>query len=116
VIEAKDGLTALETAQKFQKVIHLLLTDVIMPGMSGADLVSRFAQARSDMKVTYMSGYTRNLIAHHGLLETDVKYLQKPFSKRSLLNHVRMALDVPDIEPPHERFSGRPLADIVRKL
>lgn len=116
VIEAKDGLTALETAHKFRKVIHLLLTDVIMPGMSGADLVSRFAQARSNMKVTYMSGYTRNLIAHHGLLETDVKYLQKPFSKRSLLNHVRMALDVPDIEPPHERFPGRPIVDVVRKL
>jgi two-component system, cell cycle sensor histidine kinase and response regulator CckA len=94
VIEAKDGSTALETAQKFQETIHLLLTDVVLPGMSGVDLVSRLVQARPGMKVTYMSGYTRNLIAHHGLLEQNAEYLQKPFSKLSLLDHVRAALDL----------------------
>jgi len=74
-------------------VIHLLLTDVIMPGMNGRELAQRMAEIRPNTKVLYMSGYTENVIGHNGTLDAGVRLLQKPFTLRDLKSKVREVLD-----------------------
>jgi PAS domain S-box-containing protein len=93
VLEGRDGATAMAAAQKHGELIHLLLTDVIMPGMSGAELSNRVRAIRPGIKLLFMSGYTGNLIAHHGVLASDTVLLQKPFTRHSLLRQVRTTLD-----------------------
>jgi DNA-binding NtrC family response regulator len=93
VFEASDGQKALQLAGNYRQDMHLLLTDVIMPGTSGSELAANLKVYRPDMKVVYMSGYTGNLIASHGVIDTDSTLLEKPFSKQVLLEHVRAALD-----------------------
>jgi two-component system cell cycle sensor histidine kinase/response regulator CckA len=75
------------------KKIHLILTDVVMPQMSGKELAKRIKTLRPDVKVLFTSGYTGDTIAHHGILEPDIAFLQKPFSPRSLTLKVREVLD-----------------------
>ncbi len=93
VFEASDGQKALQLAGNYRQDMHLLLTDVIMPGTSGSELAANLKVYRPEMKVVYMSGYTGNLIASHGVIDTDSTLLEKPFSKQVLLEHVRAALD-----------------------
>ena len=93
VIEAPNGRTALEIARKRAKQIHLLLTDVVMPEMSGRKLSEEFAALRPDTRVLFMSGYTDDAIVRHGVMSAAVDYLQKPFSADSLLRKVRDVLD-----------------------
>jgi two-component system, cell cycle sensor histidine kinase and response regulator CckA len=76
-------------------MIHLLLTDVVMPGLSGYELARRLAHLRPDMKVVYMSGYTENAMTHQGLLEPGVVLLQKPFTPAVLARKIREVLDQP---------------------
>ena len=95
VIEAQNGADALAVAAKHEAPIHLLLTDVIMPVMNGKELHEQLLAVRPDLKVLYMSGYTDNVIAHHGILERDVFFLEKPFSSQGLVHKVRQALDAP---------------------
>jgi DNA-binding response OmpR family regulator len=83
----------LNVAQKRQDTIHLLLTDVTMPGMSGRELAHSLKQARPGMKVLYVSGYTHDLVTQQGILETGSELLQKPFSMNALLTRVRLILD-----------------------
>ncbi len=93
VLEAPSGKVALEIGQACKETIHLLLTDVVMPGMSGKAL-SDALQARCPGLVTlYMSGYTNNVIVKKGVLSRDVHYLQKPFSPSALARKVREILD-----------------------
>jgi DNA-binding NarL/FixJ family response regulator len=73
--------------------IHLLLTDVMMPEMSGRELTEQFARLRPDAKVLYMSGYTDDAIVRHGILRSGIGYLQKPFSPDTLARKVRELLD-----------------------
>jgi CheY-like chemotaxis protein len=93
VIEAVDGAAAMQIAVAHEGIIHLLLTDVIMPGMNGRELAQRISEIRPNTKVLYMSGYTENVIGHNGTLDADVRLLQKPFTLRDLKNKVREVLD-----------------------
>jgi len=93
ILNAANGDEALEICEKYKEPMHLMLTDVIMPGMSGRELAERVLVLHSKMKVLYMSGYTDNFIAHHGILEKGISYLQKPFSVEKLAKKVREVLD-----------------------
>ncbi|MEA2714033.1 MAG: two-component system, cell cycle sensor histidine kinase and response regulator CckA [Gemmatimonadales bacterium] len=93
VLEAPDGKEALALARSVPGPIHLLLTDVVMPGMSGRELAERFTGHRSEMKVLYMSGYTDDAVVRHGVLRPGIAYLQKPFTPESLAHKVREVLD-----------------------
>ncbi|MDI6726616.1 MAG: PAS domain S-box protein [Smithellaceae bacterium] len=92
VLAAGSPLQALRLAEEFQGEIHLLLTDVVMPVMSGRDLWQRLCALRPGLKCLYMSGYTANVIAHRGVLDEGVHFLQKPFSLDALAGKVREAL------------------------
>ncbi|MCH8948133.1 MAG: PAS domain S-box protein, partial [Acidobacteria bacterium] len=93
VLEAQDGAEALQVCEEHRAPIHLLLTDVVMPGMSGRELAVRLVGARPEMKVIYVSGYTDDAIVQHGVREEGTVFLQKPFSLDALARTVREALD-----------------------
>jgi len=99
VIEAADGAVAMQIAVAHEAVIHLLLTDVIMPGMNGRELAQRISEIRPNVKVLYMSGYTENVIGHNGMLDAGVRLLQKPFNLRDLKSKVREVLDATPTPP-----------------
>ena len=93
VLAAADGSEAQKAAAQFSDPIHLLLTDVVMPGINGRVLAERLAPSQPAMKVLYMSGYTDNFIAGHGVLEEGVHLLHKPFTEETLMRKVRELLD-----------------------
>jgi CheY-like chemotaxis protein len=93
VIEARHAGEALLHCENHPGTIHLLLTDVVMPQMSGPELAKRLAKARPDMKVLCMSGYTDDSIVRHGVLEARIEYLQKPITPETLTTRVREVLD-----------------------
>jgi len=93
VLEAADGAAAVQICVAHQGIIHLLLTDVIMPGMNGRELAQRVSEIRPNMKVLYMSGYTENAIGHNGTLDAGITLLQKPFTLHALKAKVREVLD-----------------------
>ncbi len=93
VICASSGEEALQMAARRKSVIHLLLTDVIMPNMNGKQLYEKLSAARPGLKVLYMSGYTGNVIVHHGVLDSGVRFVQKPFAVHELTSKVRDALE-----------------------
>jgi CheY-like chemotaxis protein len=93
VLEAGSPEEALGIAARQAGPIHLLLTDVVMPQMSGRVLASRMAAARPGLQVLYMSGYTDEALGHHGVLAPGMALLQKPFSASGLAHKVRQALD-----------------------
>jgi CheY-like chemotaxis protein len=93
VLEAANGTDALTIAQENGVRIDLLLTDVVMPEMSGRELVDKFAKLRPNTKVLFMSGYTDDAIVRHGVLRPGTAYLQKPFSPDTLARKVRSVLD-----------------------
>jgi PAS domain S-box-containing protein len=93
VIEAADGAVAMQIVVAHEGTIHLLLTDVIMPGMNGRELAQRISEIRPNVKILYMSGYTENVIGRNGTLDAGVRLLQKPFSLHNLKNKVREVLD-----------------------
>jgi len=93
VLAAPSGADALALAAQHGATIHLLLTDVVMPGMSGRDLADRLTAQRPGIRVLYISGYTDNAIVRHGMLEPGLAYLQKPFRPDALVRKVREVLD-----------------------
>jgi len=93
ILEAADGAAALQIVHSHKGVIHLLLTDVVMPGMNGRELAVRIVSQRPDIRVLYMSGYTENVIGENGRLDAGVNLLQKPFTLPALKQRVREVLD-----------------------
>jgi two-component system, cell cycle sensor histidine kinase and response regulator CckA len=94
VIEASDGEEAIKAARENSgNKIHLLLTDVVMPGMSGRELAEILVPQHPGLKILYMSGYTDNAIVNHGVLDEGVNYIQKPFTLDALARKVREVLD-----------------------
>jgi two-component system, cell cycle sensor histidine kinase and response regulator CckA len=92
VIAAEDGHTALELAAMHAGPIQLLMTDVVMPGISGRELAGRVKTIRPEIKVLFMSGYTDQAVVHHGILDTDAALLQKPFTMAALAAKLREIL------------------------
>ena len=102
VLEASDGVQALAVAAAHKGPVHLLITDVVMPRLSGRELATRLAVERGDMKVLFISGYTDDSVFRHGVLEGGVAFLQKPFNLKSLAQKVREVLE------------GQPTATVLR--
>jgi DNA-binding NtrC family response regulator len=93
VVEAENGREALAAANNRSGSVRLLLSDVVMPHMSGIELSQRMTQLIPDLKVLYMSGYSDALVPSGALVEDDVDLLQKPFTETELLAKVREVLD-----------------------
>ena len=94
VLESTSPEDALQIGERHHEPIHLLLTDVVLPGMSGRKVAEHLAFLRPGMKLLYMSGYTDNAIIHHGVLEASTAFLQKPFTPATLARKVREVLDL----------------------
>jgi signal transduction histidine kinase len=93
VLEAADGAEALLVSERYARPIHLLLTDVVLPGMRGPEVAARLAAQRPDMKVVYMSGYAGDALSPHGVVDRGAVVFQKPFTGATLLGKVRETLD-----------------------
>jgi len=93
VLTAEKPEDALRLAEEYEDKIHILITDVVMPGMNGRDLAAKVSISSPAIKTLYMSGYTADVIAHHGVLDEGVYFIQKPFSMQDLAVKVREALE-----------------------
>ena len=105
VIEAPSPEVALELVARTPHILHLLVTDVVMPGMNGRQLAARVTSERPDMRVLFMSGYTDDAVMRSGVLEHGMSYLQKPFTPEGLARKVREVLDRP---PEAVTGAGKP--------
>jgi len=106
VLMAADGSEAQRVAAEFTGPIHLLLTDVVMPGINGRVLAERLAPSHPGMKVLYMSGYTDSFIAGHGVLEAGTHLLRKPFTEEILVRKLRELLDGSSVTNKTESLTG----------
>ncbi len=95
VLSAESPTQALEKAKSSAGAIHLLVTDVIMPGMNGRSLAEELRSTRPQMKVLFISGYTDDMVLQHGQLEVGMGFLPKPFSPETLGHKIREVLDRP---------------------
>lgn len=91
-LQAASGKDAIDALRKYSGDVHLLLTDVVMPGMSGRELAETIGKERPEIKVIFMSGYTEDIIAHHGVLETGINYIAKPIVLSKLTSKIRSVL------------------------
>jgi CheY-like chemotaxis protein len=92
VMEAANGADAIRIAGQCTDSIQLLITDVVMPGMSGRELAELLLAMRTQMKVLYVSGHTDDVIVHHAILKRGVAFLQKPFTRDALAKKIREVL------------------------
>ena len=99
VIDASGGEEALSITSARWITVSLLVTDVVMPRMSGKELAHRLQEICPKLRVLYVSGYTADVIANHGILDTGVDYLGKPFQSLEFLTKVREILDRPYLPP-----------------
>jgi PAS domain S-box-containing protein len=95
VLEAAHGHEALHVAEQHDGPIHLMLSDVVMPQMSGRELAEQLSPRRAEMKVLYMSGYTDDAIVHHGVLDEGMAFIEKPFTPSALTRKLREVLSAP---------------------
>ncbi len=93
ILRASNGSEAIQIAERHRERIDLLLTDVVMPGMNGRELAERLLTLHPETKVLYTSGYTENVIVHHGVLEENLHFIGKPYSLQSLSKKIRETLD-----------------------
>ena len=93
VLEARNGIEALALARAYNGVIDLMVTDVVMPQMGGARLAGELASDRPNMKVLFVSGYAETTFQHHGAIDVTTRFLQKPFSLKTLARKIREVLD-----------------------
>jgi CheY-like chemotaxis protein len=93
VLQAGEGPSALELLRRHRGALHLVVTDVVMPGMSGPEVAQAVTSMRPGTQVLYISGYTDSAIGHHGVLEPGIAFLQKPFNAEELNRKVRALLD-----------------------
>ncbi len=93
VLASESGPDALKRLVSHDSPAHLLLTDVVLPGMNGKKLFARVAERFPNIKVLYMSGYTGEVIAHRGVLEQGIAFIQKPFTVQALTTKVREVLE-----------------------
>jgi CheY-like chemotaxis protein len=99
VLEAPDGQTALAIAARHRAGIHLLITDVVLPGIGGRQLATQLRELRPDTLVVYMSGYADDVVLRRGELERWASFLQKPFTPEALARHIRQRFDVEGLKP-----------------
>ena len=97
VIEARDGLQAIEAAGKYSGKIDLMVTDVVMPGMSGGQVAELLADSRREMKVLFVSGYAERVVQNHQILDAHTNFLQKPFALASLARKIREVLSKKEV-------------------
>jgi signal transduction histidine kinase len=100
VLDARNAGEALLVCERHPRNIHLLLTDVVMPHVSGRELAQRLLQIRPEMRVLYMSGYSENAVVHQGIQDPSLEYLQKPILPELLARRIREVLDTPRRSPP----------------
>jgi CheY-like chemotaxis protein len=110
VLEAKNGTDALAIAREYKGTIHLMISDVVMPQMGGARLAAELAIERPEMKVLFVSGYAESTVQRHGAIDVTARFLQKPFSLRTLAHKIRRfsILKYPPWprRPPSNPFAG----------
>jgi two-component system cell cycle sensor histidine kinase/response regulator CckA len=93
VLEAKDGVDALAVVRRYQSTIHLLVTDVVMPHMSGGELADELRHLRPEMKFLFVSGYAGKTVLDHKVVDLDTNFLQKPYTLKQFSLKVRAALN-----------------------
>ena len=93
ILEAATGEKAVELCQQHKETIHLVLTDVVMPQISGPKLVEQLRKIRNDSKIIYTTGYTEDMVTQHGSSESETHVLLKPYTRESLSQKVRHVLD-----------------------
>lgn len=92
IIEANDGLAALDVIANYKEKIHMVLTDVVMPRMNGSELAARLTKILPNIRILFMSGYTDDAIIHHGVLEEGINFIEKPFTPDALAKKIREVL------------------------
>jgi two-component system cell cycle sensor histidine kinase/response regulator CckA len=93
VVTAENGVDALRVSRDYSGPIHLMITDVVMPKMSGPQLAIQLAAERPDMKTLFVSGYAENTVLQHGNIDVTVRFLSKPFSLKALANKIREVVE-----------------------
>jgi signal transduction histidine kinase len=101
VLQAGNGLEAIQRASSYKDTIHLLLTDTVMPKMNGKELCDELKKTRPEISILFMSGYPREVLSQQGTIDPSIKLIQKPFSNNELAERVRLVLD-------EKSFSGVP--------
>lgn len=93
MLQAKDGLDALSVAKSHESTIHVAVTDVVMPHMSGGELAKELETLRPETKVLFISGYAGQTVLDHNVVNVESNFLQKPFTLKQLASKIRTVLD-----------------------